>query len=167
MMSIPVENHKLSAEKDMPNTTWRDLVQQWSTHYSTEMHNRLLLVYEPPAEDLERFPWLDGLGGVIKDGRGHLTIYYCEVYNKWRSSQVALYLCDQGLAEVMDSVMELEERDRNIRILKEVKRQATVNFVGNLLTLTIVTEQKLGQKIGMGGALFNEINDVFCEKCTA
>lgn len=44
---------------------------------------RLLILVEPTKKDLENWPFLNGLGGIMRLGRHPVLIHYCDTYNAY------------------------------------------------------------------------------------
>lgn len=144
--------------------TWKDLLEEFNrspSQTNPEIFQKLLLTFEPTPRDLEKYPWLDGLGSVMKEGRGPLLIFFCDVYNRYRAAWQMLYMIDEGYAEI---AKQTENQDPNLTDfitktkadLEKFKKHVSVQLFGYCTCLNLVSDSEIGKELGMGGVLCNE-----------
>lgn len=62
----------------------------------------LLLYYEPTAEELRDYPFLQGMGGLLTKFRHPVLVHYCDCYNVMR-------LCQEAVKKAVDRLKFLTE----------------------------------------------------------
>lgn len=74
------------------------------------MQNRLLIPFEPSKEDLEKYPFLDKLGGILGYQRSPVLIRICQIYTMLHFLSIELRSLYK---KVQDRTAELEANDEN------------------------------------------------------
>jgi hypothetical protein len=82
---------------------------------------RLLILVEPTKHDLENWPFLDGLGGVMILGRHPVLVHYCNTYNAYAILRRKVAVMDDMGIGPAD-----EERARAIRHRDEAYKQLQI-----------------------------------------
>jgi len=70
--------------------------------FQPKINEDFLLLYEPPQSDLKLFPFLNGLGGLLKKFRHPVLCYWCEKYNELNNLRTLFHALKQEWSNVLD-----------------------------------------------------------------
>jgi hypothetical protein len=138
-----------------------ELYNQLKEAYATAIKNGVLgdnydreylLNFEPTAEDLQRWPFLIGLGGILRRGRHPLIVFMCSMFDRFSASIKNYSTCMMCLALALET-----NNPQDVGLFLGMVKRSKADMIGSALVLdSIAGSEKSAEYFSPQGTKFSE-----------